>query len=209
MLENKTFTADFNISGNGEFEALCFQRHLYQPLLWLNAEAFKVEDVDMPIRIVPIALNQGERDFIKHLRAYYDGHPDFFKDKSLYLLRNKSRKGIGFFYYQGFYPDFILWLVSGRKQYISFIDPKGLRNIKGFDDPKIRLAETIRADIEPQLNDPDVILNSFIISITPFNDIRHWSGTKDITDFNNRHVYFQKDQKHEYIDMLMKAILGT
>lgn len=36
----------------------------------------------------------------------------FMKDKELYLLRNKSKKGIGFFDALGFYPDFIVWLIA-------------------------------------------------------------------------------------------------
>jgi hypothetical protein len=28
-------------------------------------------------------------------------------------------------------PDFILWLVVGKKQFVSFADPKGLRNLTG------------------------------------------------------------------------------
>jgi hypothetical protein len=59
-----------------------------------------------------------------------------------------SKKGIGFFEANNFFPDFILWLVVGKKQYVSFIDPKGLRQIQGFSDPKIELHKTIKNTIE-------------------------------------------------------------
>lgn len=62
----------------------------------------------------------------------------FFEDKELYLLRNRSRgKGIGFFEAGNFYPDFILWLLMDGKQYVTFIDPKGICNLRGFGDDKV------------------------------------------------------------------------
>src|SRR3546814_6001388 len=51
------------------------------------------------------------------------------------------------------------------RQFIVFIDPKGIRNI-GFNDPKIQFFQTIK-DIERRLGDPSVTLSSFIISNTP------------------------------------------
>ena len=47
-------------------------------------------------------------------------------------------KGIGFFEAGNFYPDFILWLLIGEHQYVTFIDPKGIVHLEGGDDPKIR-----------------------------------------------------------------------
>ncbi|GAB4266256.1 hypothetical protein [Thermincola ferriacetica] len=62
--------------------------------------------------------------------AFCENHREFFKDKELYLLRNQSRgKGIGFFEAGNFYPDFILWILYNGKQYITFVDPKGIRNM--------------------------------------------------------------------------------
>ena len=63
-------------------------------------------------------------------------------------------KGIGFFEAWNFYPDFILWLLVNEKQYINFIDPKGLRNRKGIDDPKIAFYKTIKS-IENDLRGQD------------------------------------------------------
>ena len=118
----------------------------------------------------PVPLNEGERDFVFDLQQFCTNNSEFFIDKELYLLRNMSRgKGIGFFEAGNFYPDFILWLLADGKQYINFVDPKGLRNIKGEEDPKIVFHEkikTIENDLREQ--DPKVTLNSFIISNTRF-----------------------------------------
>ena len=77
-----------------------------------------------------------------------------------------SKKGIGFFEANNFFPDFILWLVIGDEQYVSFIDPKGLRQIQGLTDPKIQLHKSIKTTIQPKLNYPD-------IELTPFRPAKH------------------------------------
>lgn len=71
------------------------------------------------------------------MKSFHDSATtDFFADKELYLLRNLSKgRGIGFFEAGNFHPDFILWLISGGRQLIAFVDPKGIRNI-GFKRSK-------------------------------------------------------------------------
>jgi hypothetical protein len=160
-------------------------------------------------------LNKGERDFVADVKLFYEKNADFFSDKSLYLLRNKSKKGVGFFDVHGFYPDFLAGVVVGTKQYITFVDPKGITRLRSFDDPKIQLANVIRNEIEPRLNDLDVVLNSFIISNTSIREVSHWAGfdekalltEKDMKVFNERHVYFQYEQSETYIkDMLLQIL---
>src|SRR5208337_2785769 len=103
--------------------SIMFGQHLYQPLIYVNSNVVEVK---------PVSLNEGERDFVLDLQKFCEMRKDFFKGRELYLLRNMSRgRGIGFFEAGNFYPDFILWLLAGGKQYINFIDPKGLRNLKG------------------------------------------------------------------------------
>ncbi len=107
-----------------------FDRHLYYPLVHLS------DKVD--VKVKPVELNEGERNFVVDLRDYYQRNPTQFEDTELYLLRNMTRgKGIGFFEAGNFYPDFILWLLYPDTQYVTFIDPKGIRNLEGETDPKI------------------------------------------------------------------------
>ena len=106
---------------------------------WTRKWLFLVDkDTNEPlIKISPVALNVGENTFVKHVRKYYNEHiEDTLKGKDVYLLRNESRKGIGFFEASNFYPDFILWVNDGVKQHVTFIDPKGIRNLQGLKDPK-------------------------------------------------------------------------
>src|SRR5699024_10677302 len=115
-------------------------------------------------------LNDGEYNFIQELKLYYDKNADFFKNKQLYLLRNQSKgKGIGFFEAGGFYPDFILWILHEDKQFITFADPKGIRN-HSITDFKLQFYKYIK-ELEQQLNDEDIILNAFTISNTYYGDL--------------------------------------
>ncbi len=183
----------------GNLQALWFDKHLYQPLLHFKSELVEVS---------PVSLNEGERDFVLHLRTFFDGNKDFFKDRELYLLRNMSRRGIGFFEAGNFYPDFIVWLMIDGKQYITFVDPKGIRNLEGPNDPKIQFFKTIKIiEHHPNLDDPNVILNSFIISNTPYRDVGWWEGGMSKADLEKCHVLFQKEDKETYIQKLLTTVV--
>ena len=194
-------------------QALRFDRHLYYPLLCLTdrddrgKRIMVDENTNEPlIKISPVPLNRGEKTFVEHMRNYYNEHKDdVFAGKDVYLLRNESRKGIGFFEANNFYPDFILWVNEGKRQRVSFIDPKGLRNIRGFEDPKIQLYNLLKSEIEPKLNDPDIILDSFIVSNTPYEEISFWNPCEDKSVFKKNHIVFQMD--NEYIGELFGMIV--
>ncbi|HUT54431.1 MAG TPA: DEAD/DEAH box helicase family protein [bacterium] len=173
-----------------------FGQHLYQPLIYVNSDLIEVK---------PVSLNEGERDLVLDLQDFCTKNKDYFKSKELYLLRNMSRgRGIGFFEAGNFYPDFILWLLADGRQYINFIDPKGLRNLKGPDDPKIVFYQTIKS-IEDDLRsqDPLVTLNSFIISNTRLPDVSWWNGGMTKEQFEERNVLFQMEDKATYINKLL------
>ncbi len=125
----------------------------------------------------------------------------------IYLLRNQSKKGIGFFAEgNNFYPDFMLWIKKDNKQYLTFIDPKGIRNSKGINDAKIQFYKYLSETVQPQVMNEDLILNSFIISNTKWLEV-NWKERLEIKDFNNAHVLFQHDQKSEYIGIMMNKII--
>ena len=142
------------------------------------------------IKISPVALNLGEERFVEDVRTYYEEHKGgLLAGKEVYLLRNESRKGIGFFEANNFYPDFILWVNEGKRQHVSFIDPKGIRNLRGLTDPKIQLHHLLKKDVESILGDTDIVLDSYIIANTPYSDVAYW-GEKQA--FKQNHVLFQK-----------------
>ncbi|MDO7787876.1 DEAD/DEAH box helicase family protein [Desulforamulus aquiferis] len=178
-------------------DSIIFDRHLYKPLIHLTGEI---------VEVTPVPLNKGEKDFVLALRKYYSNNPKFFEDKELYLLRNQGRgRGTGFFEANNFHPDFILWLIIGGKQYITFVDPKGLRNTDGFKDPKVEFYKTIK-EIETRLGDAKVILNSFIISQTPYNQISWWKDEITEEDFNKSHIIFPAEGDWKYIEMIIRKV---
>ncbi len=195
---------DYQINGHW-LQAFRFDQHLFYPILCMkekdaNGKKVMVDpDTNEPlVKISPVALNEGETGFVQRIREYYKAHKDgCLKDKEIYLLRNESRKGIGFFEASGFYPDFILWVNEGQKQRVIFIDPKGIRNLQGFEHPKIQLFKTLKEEVEPTLNDPDISLDSYIISNTPYREIHLWG---ERPKFLENHVLFDYDE--EYVKTL-------
>ena len=178
----------------GDMKAIWFAKHLYQPLLYLDTNI---------VEISPAPLNKGERQFVEDLKAFHDGNADFFKTRELYLLRNLSKgRGVGFFEAGNFHPDFILWLLEDGQQQIIFVDPKGIRNL-GPEDPKIRFYETVK-EIEERLGDPDVHLQSFIVSNTESHEMqRQWN--KDKSEMQRCNILFQEEDKDSYVGAMLKA----
>ena len=173
-------------------EAIWFGKHLYQPLLYLETKIAEIR---------PAPLNKGERMFVEDLKAFHERNAVFFRGKELYLMRNLSKgRGVGFFEAGNFHPDFILWLLAGGQQQVIFVDPKGIRNL-GPSDPKIQFHQTIK-EIEKRLGDPDVGLQSFIVSNTPSTTMHMlWHMKK--SEMQNRHVLFQEEDKDSYIETIL------
>src|SRR5690606_3229535 len=127
-------------------------------------------------------LNKGERRFIEDLKAFHDANPDYFAERELYLLRNLSKgRGVGFFEAGNFHPDFIIWQLEGEHQCVTFVDPKGIRHV-GLQDPKISFYKTIK-EIQQRLANPNIILESFIVSNTPSSVMeKQWNtGRKEMS----------------------------
>ncbi len=175
-------------------QPILFSRHLYQPLFYLH------KDAKSGVQVKPVPLNESENQFVRDLRAYCESRADFFTNKDLYLLRNMSKgRGIGFFEAGNFHPDFILWLIDCGTQYVTFADPKGLGNLDVGSDPKIQFYSKVK-EIERDLNDDKLILNSFILSITEYKDVKQGDTRKSIEEFEAANVLFMKDRSTTYIN---------
>jgi len=184
----------------GQFKAFSLGQHLYEPLISFEAKTTSV-------RIMPVPLNQEEYLFLQDLKVYYGQNEDFFKDKQLYVLRNQSRgRGIGFFEAGNFHPDFIIWMLHDNKQYITFADPKGIRNLS-ITDPKLVFYQTIK-EMEERLDDSSVVLNSFIISNTNYVDLINTGTILPKEEMEERHILFQFDDRDTYIEMMFNKILN-
>ncbi len=197
----KDLEADKQIASNNSnsLKVFCFDRHIYNPLVYKH-------DKMTTMSIVPVHLNDGEKDFVEDLDKYLKGQDTKYHDTEIYLLRNQSKTGIGFFTEDGiYYPDFIMWIVKDTKQFITFIDPKGLININTKNNSKINLSKSIK-DIETNLACENIVLNSFIVSVTPYGMIRWTQDTLDKAELESRNVLFQKDDKHSYIDKMFYKI---
>jgi hypothetical protein len=185
----------------GQMVAISFGHHLYYPM-------FAIEG-DMPLRMRPLAFDApSEIQFVRDLESFYKSvaGQEVIGTRSIYLLRNadSKAKGLGFALAGNFYPDFLLWLVDDQtgKQWLSFVDPKGLRQMN-LNDPKLGLYKEIK-DIEKKLGDPNLILNAFILSATNFADLLNISFKK--TDLEDRNVLFMDDSNLVYLNKMFAKL---
>lgn len=185
--------------------AVTFDKHLYYPLLSIEKNA------DLPLKMRPTAFDApSETTFIKDLQEFIET-PKGQKtigNKSLYLLRNadSKAKGLGFATAGNFYPDFLLWLVDDEsgKQWLSLIDPKGIRNLN-LDDAKFGLHKEIK-ELEKKLSHDKLSLSAFIVSETRFVDLINVSEPKD--KIEERNVLFLEDTGSIYLEKLFKKMVA-
>ena len=191
--------------------AISFDRHLYYPLLAL-------EDKDaVPLKMRPLAFDApSEVQFVRDLEAFYNSEKgkQVIGPRSLYLLRNadSEKKGLGFALAGNFYPDFLLWLVDDDtgKQWLTFVDPKGLRNLD-LSHPKLGLykeVKTLEATLAAQAKQGDapLVLNAFILSPTKFSDLLNVGDPSQKDELEKRHVLFMEDKPERYLDKLFQSL---
>jgi len=176
------------------------RQHLYNPLLHLPKGGKNA------LRVItrPAALNEGEYHFVKDLQAWLESGHSLLAGAEVFLLRNESRKGTGFFEIGGFYPDFMLWIVKEGVQRLAFVDPKGLGHIadlKGWS--KLRLWETLR-EIETRNPGLGVHLTSWLVSVTP--RLQAPVELQDPAKALAHHVVFQGEAG--YIKTLFESVLS-
>lgn len=182
-------------NGGSQMVAICFDRHLFYPLMSIEG--------DLPLKMRPLAFDApSEIRFVKDLETFYNSAKgkDVVGGRSLYLLRNADTKakGLGFALAGNFYPDFLLWLVDdvSGKQWLSLVDPKGIRQM-GLNDPKFGLYK----EREEKLADPDLVLNAFVLSATPITDLINVTCTEQ--ELEDRHLLFMGPEKQmAYLDKM-------
>ncbi len=187
-----------NLLKVGDLNACNFGNHLFKPLFHVRR--------DGKITIQPVTLNESEYQLVTDLKIWCNTHKAALEKDGieLFLLRNMSRgKGVGFFEAGNFHPDFILWMLVGGKQFVTFIEPHGLLH-EGPASEKVLLHKRIK-DVEKRLNDPDVILNSFILSWTRYPQLK-WGNTQ--SELEDKHVLFMTDDRDHYIDKLFAKLKG-
>jgi hypothetical protein len=166
-----------------------------------------VKKNNLKIQVSPVQLNEDEKTFVDLLDCYMKNHREEWNDKSLFLLRNKSKVGMGFFEAGNFYPDYILWIDTDEKQFINFIDPKGLLHFNQ-QDAKITFYKKIKElekRLAPTSGDKQVILNSFIMSSTRGAELRNWWHMHSPAEHEAMNVYTLDDGR--CVEKMIKKIL--
>ena len=184
---------------NDSVIAFDFNYHLYTPLITAKPNGLKIQ-------VSPVSLNDDEKLFVDLLRNYLNTHTEIMDGKTLYLLRNKSKVGMGFFEAGNFYPDYVLWIDAPDIQYISFIDPKGLMRVRS-DDPKVEFYKKIKEleiRLQPTATDKRIILNSFIMSGTKSVDLKQWWNMTKVEREAKNVLCLDND---DCIDVMLKKIL--
>jgi superfamily II DNA or RNA helicase len=182
-----------------QLKACILGNHLYQPLLSVKSGG--------GVSVSPVALNESETEFVSALMGWLDRNEAQLAEEktSIYLLRNKSRgSGIGFFEAGNFYPDFILWAVTGKQQNVVFVEPHGISH-EGTGHAKVQFHKTIK-EIEGRLADQHLRLESAIVTPTDFAAVkdRRWSRK----DWADNHVFFMKDQDAQGLPVFIEAVMG-
>lgn len=194
--------------------AISFDRHLFYPLFGFERDGDKD---NVPLKFRPLGLGApSEVEFVRDLEKFYNSPlgKDVIGKRSLYLLRNAANeeKGLGFALAGNFYPDFLLWLVDDAtgQQWLSFVDPKGLRNLD-LNHSKLGLYKEVKvleAELDKQLKagESKLILNAFILSPTKFADLLNVGDKKTKSDLEEKHVLFMEDGADKYLPKLFQRI---
>jgi len=70
-LKQKIKSHDFSDFEFRSLRSFTFDQHLYKPLIYIK---------DSEIKVIPVALNEGENQFVADLKQYFEGNTDYFKD---------------------------------------------------------------------------------------------------------------------------------
>jgi len=196
-----------------------FEKHLFQPLL---ISSKKQDDRCHIERISPVGLNDGEENFVSDFSSFVASTraKGEYTDCDFYLLRNGTRsKGFGFYFSSagGFFPDFLLWIKQkdgekNEKQYLTFIDPHGLRNEQdGSNSDKIQLAEKLKDQKKEFPDVKDIILNSFILSPSTLHDanIRSWLTKEENKILNTPEKLREYCEEKSIFEMPQQGVISN
>jgi len=165
--------------------------HLFQPLLTV------IKDKENNIlEASPPALEKSEHNFVTDLRNYLcNTVTSELSSDQVFLLRNQSRgKGVGFYENEGFYPDFILWILKGSNQRIVFIEPHGMvHDALNEQNDKIMLFKRLHIiSNNDSFVKHRVQMDSYMISNTDFSVLSRREGISDTDTFAYEwHILFR------------------
>lgn len=188
--------------------------HLYAPLLLRETNVDKDGTAlltfrDSLVRSTPTGLVASEIELARDLRDLWHTLSDdpAWVGYSIYLLRNLSKKGIGFFETVGFYPDFLLWLKKNDHQALAFIDPHGL----AYGDPhnKVGALKHIRLT-----GLADLPMTAWIVTPTILSEIGSWGQIRpSVAWLQANHILLQSTDGYlleilEELKLSVDAVAG-
>lgn len=189
---------------DGSLARIHFDRHLYQPLL--------IQGSNPDIRVSPPPLNESETRVVRDLRnSWKERGSELYPESELFLLRNQGRgRGVGCSLEgTGFYADFILWMISGDRQRVVFVEPQGMIHVKTYEeDEKAKLHERLPTLAKQTARRSgvagEVSLDPFVVSATEYDELRRRYGDGSWTkeDFAMRHILFA-DRECTYLETLL------
>ena len=157
-------------------------------------------------------MEDSEKDFVEDLNRYLrHHHGNRLSQKEIFLLRNQSRgKGVGFYENEGFYPDFILWILEGVKQRIVFIEPHGMVHEDiNEDNDKLTLFKRFRSLSYERFRFEHVQMDAFVISRTSLSDLIGRYPDENRDSFAEKwHILFRTDDP-TYLDPIFQDLDHT
>lgn len=146
---------------------------VYQPLV------YETKNTSLPkeLQVKPAPLEESEHDFVQSLRRFWQIHHTEaeFASLKLYLMRNASKKGLGFHNKTGFYPDFILWVehpgAGGWR--VVFVEPHGMSRESIVGHPKLEVFTQLLPQLSarPEFQQKGIALDGYMLTPTPASGI--------------------------------------
>jgi hypothetical protein len=147
---------------------------VYQPLIY-ETKTHRLKDV----QVKPTPLEESEYDFIQSLRSFWQAHHTEaeFAPLKLYLMRNLSKRGLGFHNKTGFYPDFILWIEDEQagSWRVVFVEPHGMQMEREdiANHPKLEIFTQLLPQLSerPEFQKAGITLDGYMLTQTPASEI--------------------------------------
>lgn len=204
MIKEDDFVYGTQSSGlRKKYEAF-IECHLFQPLL----KVIKNKENKI-LEASPPALEKSEHHFVTDLRNYLCSlDTSNFSTDQIFLLRNQSRgKGVGFYENEGFYPDFILWLLEKTLQRIIFIEPHGMiyDTINEQNDKVTQFKRLQEISKNTRFLKHQVKMDSYIISNTDFLVLSKRESIMEKDTFADEwHILFRTPEDPNYLSPIFK-----
>ena len=171
--------------------------------------------MDRLLEASPPALEKSEQEFVTDLRNYLSNlEISNLTADQVFLLRNQSRgKGIGFYENEGFYPDFILWLLEKTLQRIVFIEPHGMIHdaINEQNDKVTQFKRLQNISKNASFLKRRVRMDSYIISNTDFSVLSDREGMDKDAFADEWHILFRNEADPNYLSPIFQdnVIIST